>query len=63
MWFYFDPDGKVNTNGEGKSVVLFLYSDGRITSWGTVLPNTLVGDGPSVYLPHLAADPPWFGWD
>lgn len=41
--FYFDPDGKETdgtTNGPGKSLRLFLYYDGKLSTDSTLRPNT-----------------------
>jgi len=64
-YFYVDPDGVYSgsTTGNSKSVVFFIYYNGRITSqetaaagshdvWGTIYnPATQVGK-----------DPAWFRW-
>jgi prepilin-type N-terminal cleavage/methylation domain-containing protein len=63
LYFYVDPDGQVTdgtANGPGKSVVFFLYTTGRITTWGNLLPGT-VNDG-GVYAADPSKDPPWFKW-
>lgn len=59
MGFNFDPDGTQNGN---HSVQLWLYTNGRITSVGHILPNT----SSSAYtapIPCPACDPPWFSWE
>lgn len=64
IYFYVDPDGQVTdgtTNGPGKSVVFFLYTTGRLTTWGNLLPNTGNGAG-ATYNPDATKDPPWFQW-
>lgn len=60
--FWFDPDGKVTNGGgastDGKAIRLLLYYDGKIRTWGTVLPGTTsstVGWGG-----YSVSDPPWF---
>jgi prepilin-type N-terminal cleavage/methylation domain-containing protein len=62
--FLFDPDGIVTdgtTNGPGKSLNLFLYFNGRITTRGNITPNTCT---PSCFgSPSPSSDPPWFHWD
>lgn len=61
--FYFDPDGHVTdgtTNGPGKSVALWLYANGRITSYNNLAPNTVYTGG--TVGPNSWADPPWFSW-
>ena len=65
IYFYFDPDGRVTdgtTNGPGKSVVFWLYYNGRITSYSNLLTGTLSGGGPPVN-PDPSYDPPWFSWN
>ncbi|HEY9687458.1 MAG TPA: type II secretion system protein [Coleofasciculaceae cyanobacterium] len=66
VYFYLDPDGKYggSTTGPSKSVVLFLYFNGRLATWGSVNPNTVVGGSPgSPYSPTPANDPTWFSWN
>jgi prepilin-type N-terminal cleavage/methylation domain-containing protein len=65
VYFYLDPDGKYSgtTNGPGKSVVFFLYTDGKIKSWGNVYPNTTSGSMLGTYNPTPANDPTWWSWD
>jgi prepilin-type N-terminal cleavage/methylation domain-containing protein len=71
MHIGFDPDGKVTdgtTGGPGKSVDFWIYSDGRIRTWGTIEPNTSytnAGVGTSCNQTRSASpskDPPWFSW-
>lgn len=66
LYFYVDPDGKETdgtTNSPGKSVVFFLYYNGRITTYETLEPNSQAGTGCSQnYQPTSDADPPWFSW-
>lgn len=61
IWFVFDPDGAYSgtTNGPGKAIMFFVYTNGRTTSKGNILANTcnVLGcfdPGPE--------DPPWFNW-
>jgi len=62
IYFYLDPDGVSNpsTTGPGKSVLFFMYYSGRVTTYGTILSNTIAGGG--TYNPVPTADPPWFNW-
>lgn len=63
VYFYFDPDGRVTdgtTNGPGKSVCLWLYANGRITSYANLTAGTVYGGG--TVGPDSTADPPWFSW-
>lgn len=64
--YFFDPDGKVTdgtTNGPGKSVMFFLYYNGRLTTRDKVTSNTQ--DSSGTYNPNASPtkDPPWFSWD
>lgn len=62
--FYFDPNGAYGntTNGPDKSVQMFIYYNGRITTRGATLPNT-VAAAFTYTSPAPAFDPPWFSWD
>ncbi len=63
IYFYFDPDGRVTdgtTNGPGKSVCLWLYYTGRITSYVNLSAGTVYGGG--TVGPDPTYDPPWFQW-
>lgn len=62
--FIYDPDGVQTdgtTNGPGKAVNFFLYSNGMITTRGTTVTNTLAC-GTTYASPAPSADPPWFSW-
>lgn len=60
--FIFDPDGvsSATTNAPGKSVALWLYYNGRITSRGQITPNSCRAGG--CQNPDSSLDPPWFSW-
>jgi prepilin-type N-terminal cleavage/methylation domain-containing protein len=63
IYFYYDPDGRVTdgtTNGPGKSVGLWLYYNGRVTSYANIAPNTVYYAG--TISPNASMDPPWFTW-
>lgn len=63
IWFQLDPDGVVTdgtTNGPGKAVMFFVYANGAIKTYGTILPNTC--DNGTCRDPDLTYDPPWFHW-
>lgn len=63
VYFYFDPDGQVTdgtTNGPGKSVVFWLYYNGRVTSYSNLSAGTVYGGG--TVGPDPTCDPPWFQW-
>lgn len=60
IYFYVDPDGGT-TGGPGKSVPFFLYTTGRLTTWGNLLPGTKVNGGG--YSADPTKDPPWFSWN
>lgn len=63
LTFYFDPDG-VNggtTNGPGKSLHIFIYADGRVSTRGTTSTNT-DNSCAANWPPCPACDPPWFHW-
>lgn len=64
IWYYLDPDGRETdgtTNGPGKSVVFYLYFNGKLRTWGTLEPNTYGNGNPWTADPNR--DPPWFSWD
>lgn len=67
IWFMLDPDGKVttgSTTGPGKSLMIFLYYNGRVTTRDAVVPNTITGgDMSSPFNPGSSNDPPWFSWN
>ncbi len=64
VWFYFDPDGRYSgsTTGAGKSVLFFLYHNGRITSSDYIDSNSCFNNNAACYDPGDFADPPWFSW-
>jgi prepilin-type N-terminal cleavage/methylation domain-containing protein len=54
---YFDPDG----NGANSAVRFILYTNGRVTDYGSELPGTLVNNTPEN--PDPSATPTWFSWN
>jgi len=60
---YFDPDSKYSgsANGEGKSVLFFLYYSGRLRTKASIEPNTC--DESTCRNPDLTEDPAWFSWN
>lgn len=64
IWFIVDPDGIYSgtTNGPGKGVQFFLYTNGRIVDSGNILPNTCNSEI-CPFTTQQGAVPPWFSWD
>jgi len=62
MIMHLDPDGTYNggTTGDGKSVQLILYYNGRITSRGQIPASILSALG--TWATDQNADPPWVNW-
>lgn len=61
IWFNLDPDGKVTDGVNGKSVQLWIYYKGKLTTVGTIDPNSCWSSGCNASpLPSL--DPTWFSW-
>lgn len=63
VYFYVDPDGQYSgsASGNGKSIVFFLYANGRITTWGNLLAGTW--NNGQTYTATPANDPDWFSWN
>ena len=62
VWFKVDPDGVVTdgtTNGPGKALCLFLYTNGRVADIGSI-PDTT--NQYSTYTANTNSVPPWFSW-
>lgn len=59
VWFAFDPDASKTVTGSG--VGFWLYYDGKIRTFSTMLPATLTSTVP--YWPDPAGDPTWFDWN
>ena len=65
LYFYFDPDGVSGSppSGNANSVVFFLYANGGIRTYKTLVSNTQNGPGcVNTYNPVSTFDPPWFSW-
>lgn len=62
IWFLVDPDGTYSgtTNGAGKAVEFWIYYNGRISTIGTINPNTCCAF--FCRNPTPAEDPPWLSW-
>lgn len=58
QWFLLDPDG--SSQGNASSIWGVLYYNGRVTTWGTMAPNSYDGGG-GPYSPGNY-DPSWFSW-
>ena len=61
VWFNLDPDGTVSNGGNGKSIQIWIYYSGRVTTLGTIDNNSCWSDGCDA-TPLPALDPPWFSW-
>lgn len=63
-YFFVDPDGQYSntTGGPGKSVVFFMYKNGRITSHGGLTPDSHDVWGIVYPGPDPDKDPSWFSW-
>lgn len=62
--FIIDPDGGVTdgtTNGPGKSLLVFLYYDGKIRDVGNLEASTTYSAG--VWNRDSGLVPPWFSWN
>jgi prepilin-type N-terminal cleavage/methylation domain-containing protein len=69
LYFHIDPDGK-NTDGgtstpANGSVLFWLYANGGLRTFGTLLSPTLGAWGSTAYSygPTPSADPTWFSWN
>ncbi len=61
---WFDPNG--TSSGAKDSLILYLYTDGKIRTTETVETSTLTfqtSGGASSFNPMASCDPTWFGWD
>ncbi len=64
VFFYYDPDGTYsgNTTGPGKSILLLMRYDGRITIWGDPFPGSYTNTCNTLLTANPTAIPPWFSW-
>ncbi len=63
IYYFIDPDGKVTdgtTNGPGKSMAIFIYYNGRVTSRDIIDNNTTSSNGSRG--PCALCLSPWFSW-
>jgi hypothetical protein len=64
--FIVDPDGRFSdstTNGPGKSILFYIYYNGRLTSLANILPGTCDSqECPSSFSADPTHDPTWFRW-
>ncbi len=62
FWVHFDPDGTYggSTSGSSKSLGLFIYINGRITSEGYILTGTQNSGG--AFTANLSKEPDWWSW-
>lgn len=67
--FYVDPDGTItdgasgdpSASAQGKSLQMYLYFNGRVTSRGGIDNGTCTSNGCINAQPTY--DPPWFSWN
>lgn len=61
--FWLDPDGVYSgsINGAGKSLEIYLYYNGRITTRANIETNTC--DALNCYNPNINREPVWFSWN
>ncbi len=59
MMFYIDPDSQL---GSRNTIAVFVYCDGSIREFSSLLPGTVVGGGGWPGGPSLGAKPNWFSW-
>lgn len=58
IWFQLDPDGGYTGNAD--SIIIVLYYNGRVTSYGNLVAGSVTGSSGSSY--SSAPDPSWFSW-
>lgn len=63
VYYYFDPDGSYSgsATGNGKSVALFVYFNGRLTTYSNLPTGTTSSFGAEAVC--ASCDPPWFSWN
>jgi prepilin-type N-terminal cleavage/methylation domain-containing protein len=66
IYFLVDPDGRYSgtTNGPGKSLKIYLYTGGRVATWGSINSSTVTHEWGNYYVtnPDATRDPSWFSW-
>lgn len=65
IWFKLDPDGKPLGTAASQSLTIWIYLNGRVTTYCCILSGTefdSVG-GTFVRNPGTTDDPTWFTWD
>ena len=68
LFFRLDPDGKVTEAGgpafgSGKNLTLWLYYNGRITSYDHCEPGSYSSGWTTPTCPNANKDPDWFSWE
>ena len=63
VWFLIDPDGVYSgsTTGPSKGTVFWLYSNGRLLTYESMLPGTYVNTTGPIN-PNASLDPDYFSW-
>ncbi len=61
VWFDIDPDGVASSNNAGAALQFWLYANGTIRTYGTMVPGTCSG-GYCSFNPDPSWDPAWFSW-
>lgn len=65
VYFLYDPNGSYSgtTNSGDKSLQIYLYYNGRITTRATTTAGTAHSGGAGSSEPNPTLDPPWFSWN
>jgi len=61
VWFYFDPDGVKRDTAESKSILFYIYYNGRLSTLQDISTGTANSGGPIPPVPN--STPTWFNWD
>lgn len=66
FFFFYDPDGTTTgtATNENNAIRFFLYPNGRLTTYDSILPNTYQGFScpGSIIAPRANSTPEWFAW-
>jgi prepilin-type N-terminal cleavage/methylation domain-containing protein len=61
IYFLLDPNGKFDGHPPGRSVMIWLYYDGKLRTYATLEANTMTSTG-GPYGP-IPTDPAWLSWN
>lgn len=63
IWYKLDPNGSYDGVASGRAINIWLYYNGRVTTFCCIDPNTVYYNNSTPNTRTPTADPIWFNWN